>query len=416
MEIKEKVKISKNNPSIQRIPEKCIDCGVCLNTCNNLIGFDRTYEPPFEPYCINCGQCVLACPMGALTEKYDYKTVLNLVKDSGKLVSISVAPAVRTSLGEELGLPLGEDLEDILPSILKAIGFDYVFDVTFGADVTVMEEASELLYRIKTGSNLPMFTSCCPSWVKYAHLFHREIIDDISTTKSPIGIQSTLIKTYFKEMNAIEEDIVSVVVAPCTAKKYEIIDTDTDYSITTRELAMMIKECDIDIKNLRRSSFDSLLGHGSHCARMFGRSGGVMEAALTTAYYLMTGKRPPEDMFHLEIASPITEASYKMGDKIINVAVVSGIKNVKEVLKNKDKYDFIEVMNCVGGCIAGGGQPYSARSDTEIRRLARTESLNTSNGAVKYSYENDSLKELYSSYLISPLSAKAEDLLHIKRN
>lgn len=410
---KEKIVISENNPSIQRINEKCIDCGVCLNTCDELAGLNRTND---KTLCINCGQCVLNCPMGALTEKFDYKTVLNLVKDSNKIVTVSLAPAVRVSLGEELGFEIGTDLENILPSILRNIGFNYVFDVTFGADVTVIEEACELIERLKTGGKLPMFTSCCPSWVKYAHIFHPELDDFISTTKSPIGIQSTLIKTYFKEMNDIKDDIVSVVVAPCTAKKTEIQDTDTDYCITTRELSLMIKECAIDIRGLKSSEFDNLLGHGSKCARMFGRSGGVMEATLSTAYFFMTGKKPTDGMFHLDITSSITKASYKLGNHIINVAVISGIKNVKDILCELDNYDFIEIMSCVGGCIGGGGQPYATKKDAIDRRNKRTESLNNQENGILYSYQNRNIKELYSSYIGGPLNSKARKLLHIKKH
>lgn len=413
---KEKIKIKENNPCIQRIDERCIDCGVCLNTCNELVGLDRTKEELENPLCLNCGQCVMSCPMGALKEKYDYKKVLNLTKDSSKLVSISLAPAVRVSLGEELGFEIGSDLEDILPSVLKTIGFDYVFDVTFGADVTVIEEAYELIERLKKCGKLPMFTSCCPAWVKYARLFHRELELNMSTTKSPIGIQSTLIKTYFKEMNAIEEDIVSVVVAPCTAKKEEIKSTDTDYCITTRELAYMIKECKVDIPSLKHINFDDLLGRGSKSARMFGRSGGVMEAALSTAYFFMTGKEPPKNMFHIEINYPITEASYKIADHIINVAIISGIKYVKDILPKLDKFDFIEVMSCEGGCIGGGGGPLVSRQDAQEIKEKRTIVLNSKETDINYSYQNPAILELYKSYLCRPSSEKARELLHTKKN
>lgn len=411
MESNVKVRVSEANPSIQRINPRCIDCGQCLNTCDAVVGLDRTKETN-EPLCINCGACILKCPMGALTEKYQYKTVLNLVKDSNKCVTISVAPAVRVALGELLGREFGTSMENVLPSILKAIGFDYVFDVTFGADVTIMEEASELIRRIKNKESLPMFTSCCPAWVKYASIFHHELLPNISTTKSPIGIQSSLIKTYFKEMNGLEDDIVSVVVAPCTAKKAEVQGTDTDYSITTRELALMIKECNIDIDSLKPQDFDALLGKGSKAGLMFGRSGGVMEAALNTAYHMMTGKEPEDGMFHIDVTSPVTKKVFKMGDHIISVAVVNGIKNVREILPNLEDYDFIEVMSCEGGCVGGGGQPLGSVQDTPVRKEKRTQGLNSQEKDVLYSYQNESIKELYDSFLIEPLSSKAEKLLH----
>lgn len=409
-----RVKIDLDNPSIQRIEEKCIKCGVCLNTCVDDVGLDRQCRLDNSKTCINCGQCILNCPMGALREKYDYKKVLNLLKDTDKVVTISIAPAVRVALGEEFGLEFGTSMEDVLPAILKALGFSYVFDVTFGADVTIMEEATELLSRIKSGGKLPMFTSCCPSWVKYARIFHPELLPNISTTKSPIGIQSSLIKSYFKKMNGIEEDIISVVVAPCTAKKWECQGTDTDYVITTRELTLMIKEVGIDIASLRHCDMDVLLGHGSKSGLLFGRSGGVMEAALSTVHYLLTGSFPKEGQYRLNIDGPINEASYKIGDKIINVLVVYGLKNLESVISNKDKYDFIEVMNCKGGCVGGGGQPLGTRQDVETRRVKRSESLGLQENMDMYPYENESIKELYKSFLLTPNSDLAEKLLHVK--
>ena len=235
---KRRVIVDKNNPSIQRVEARCIGCGLCFKVCENIVGID--HSKCSENTCINCGQCIMNCPVGALLPKYDYKKVMNIIKDSNKKIAISIAPAVRVTLAEEFGFEVGTNFENIIPSILRSMGFDYVFDVSFGADVTVMEEASELLERLQKKSNLPMFTSCCPSWVKYASIFHPDILSNISTTKSPIGIQSTLIKSYFREMNQIEEEIISVVVAPCTAKKQEIIKGDTDYILTIPELAMMI--------------------------------------------------------------------------------------------------------------------------------------------------------------------------------
>lgn len=407
-----KVWIDEQNPSIQRIQERCVNCGLCLNVCQREVGLDRKFEKDDVPLCINCGQCVLNCPMGALTEKFDYKKVLNLIKDTDKLVSISIAPAVRVALGEELGFELGQSMENVLPTILREMGFSYVFDVTFGADVTIMEEASELVNRITTGGVLPMYTSCCPAWTKYVSMFHPELIPSLSTTKSPISIQSSLIKSYFKEMNSIEDEIISVAVAPCTAKKYEATYNDTDYVITTRELALMIKECSIDIPSLKPSSFDSTLGKGSKSGLIFGRSGGVMEAALSTAHYLLTGKNPEKGTYHLDITSPITEKSYKIADKIINIAVVYGLPNLESILPDANKYDFIEVMNCPGGCVGGGGQPLCSKGEASLRKDKRTDGLNQDENIVEYSHENKEVEELYSSYLVRPLSEKAESLLH----
>lgn len=414
-EEKRKVRISLDNPSIQRINEKCINCGACFLTCEKMVGLDHNRERKDIPLCINCGQCVLVCPQGAIVCKYNYKRVLNIVKDTTKITTISIAPAVRVQLAEELGLDPSINLEGLLPSILRAIGFDYVFDVTFGADVCIMEEASELLYRIKNNGVLPMYTSCCPSWVKYASMFHPEILPNLSTTKSPIGLQSTIIKNYFKEVEAIEGDLVSVVVAPCTAKKYEIIEEDTDYVITTRELALMIRECEIDLEALKPSEFDSLLSKGSKTGLMFGRSGGVMESALNTAYYLETGKVPKEGMFHIEMDEPIKRESFKIGERIINCAVVYGMSNVEKLMSEKDTtIDFIEVMNCPQGCINGGGGPLTPRGDLNERLKMRKNIINDDENSILYPFMNQEVEEMYKYMFGNPLSNKALKFLHKK--
>lgn len=411
---KKKVRVSLDNPSIGRINEKCITCGICYKTCEEFVGIDHKFDTLNESICINCGQCVLTCPTGALVCKYNYKRVLNFIKDTEKIVTVSIAPAIRSSLGEELGREPGTSLESLLPSILRRLGFDYVFDVTFGADVTIMEEATELIKRLKNKESLPMFTSCCSSWVKYASIFHPEILPNLSTTNSPIEIQSSLIKTYFKEMNNINDDIISVVVAPCTAKKYERIGTDTDIVITTRELAMMIRECGIDINTLRPSIFDSLLSRGSIAGCKFGKSGGVMGAALSTAQYLLTGNNPKENEYYLDISEPITEASYKIGDHIIKVAIVYGMKNLESILPKMDEYDFIEVMNCPNGCVGGGGQPLTTRQNNTSIIDARKGALSNQNEVI-FSHMNAEIEDLYNSFLICPMSEKAKNILHKNR-
>lgn len=409
-----RVKIDSNNPAIQRIEERCVNCGVCLNVCANEVGLDRQCRVSDGQSCIYCGQCILSCPMGALKEKYDYKKVLDLIKDTDQLVAISIAPAVRVSLGEEFDFEVGTSMESILPAILKSLGFSFVFDVTFGADVTIVEEANELVDRIKNGGAIPMFSSCCPAWVKYVKDNHPELIPNLSTTKSPIGIMSSLIKTYFKEMNDIEEDIVSVVVAPCTAKKCEILDGDTDYVITTRELALMIKEARLDIDGLKKKPMDSLLGHGSKSGLLFGRSGGVMEATLSQAHYILTEIPVREGEFRIEGSEPIREASFKMGDKILNVVVVYGLSNLEKILPSKEKYDFIEVMNCPDGCIGGGGGPLTSKMEIEERRQKRSECMAEQKNEATFPYENENVKELYRSYLIKPGGNLASKILHIE--
>ena len=409
-EEKRRVRVNEDNPSIQRIESRCLKCGLCMNTCENTVGIDHAYEKEDYALCINCGQCVMNCPTGALLAKYDYKKVLNLVNDTDTLVSLSFAPAIRSTLGEEFSID--SNLEGILPSIGRALGFDYVFDITFGADVTVMEEANELVDRLNKKTNLPMFTSCCPSWVKYACMFHPELIPNISTTKSPIGIQSSLIKTYFKEFNNIEKEIISVVVAPCTSKKYEILTGDTDYIITTQELAMMLRECKIDINALKPSIFDPLLSKGSKSGVMFGRSGGVMEAVLSYTHYLLTGKAPKMDEYHIELNDSTFTTSYKIGNKIIRALVVYGMPSLERFLKDKDEYDIIEVMNCPGGCIGGGGQPLIPIQKLKDATAKREDYLNNEDAKAKYCYENEEIIELYKAYLGKPMSAKAELLLH----
>lgn len=412
VELRKKINIDSINPSLQRVEARCINCGMCMKTCENIVGLDHSHEKKDSPLCINCGQCIMHCPTGALCTKFDYRKVLNLLKDTSEKVAVSVAPAVRVALASEFGMEDGTNLEGKLPTILRHLGFDYVFDVTFGADVTVMEEATELLDRLKSKSNLPMFTSCCPSWVKYACIFHPEIIPNISTTKSPIGIQSTLIKTYYRELNDIKDDIISVVVAPCTAKKYEIMASDTDYVITTQELAMMIRECSIDIESLKVSFFDKLMDRGSQAGLKFGRSGGVAEAVLNTAYHILEDKDPKKDQFHIEVNDGLTRAAYRLGNRTINVAVIYGMKNLEEFLDEMDDYDLVEVMNCPLGCIGGGGQPLVNIQSLPEKREKRKKALDSDKSSVLYSYQNSEIKDLYDSYLMSPYSTKAKDLLH----
>lgn len=410
---KRRVRVDEDNPSIQRIEARCINCGNCMRICEEVVGINHEMEREDCPICINCGQCVMNCPVGALLTKYDYKKVLNIIHDTDKIVTLSVAPAVRVALGEEFGLS-NSNFEGILPSLARALGFDYVFDISFGADVTVMEEASELVERLTNKSKLPMFTSCCPSWVKYASIYHPELEKNISTTKSPIGIQSTLIKTYFKEFQSIDKNIISVVVAPCTSKKYEILTGDTDYIITTQELAMMVRESKIDIASLKIGEFDSLLSKGSKAGIMFGRSGGVMESVLNCTHYLMTNEVPKMGQYHIEVDEPICSKDFKIGNKIIRCLVIYSMPALEKILPNMSNYDIIEVMNCSGGCVGGGGQPLIPIQKIKETEKSRKEQLTNEDAKVPYCFQNEDVKALYSSYLSFPLSKKAQSLLHKK--
>lgn len=416
-----RVWIDENNPSIARIEEKCIHCGMCKTTCLNTTGISYEKTKVEQPICVHCGQCILTCPVGALVPKYDYKKVLNYLKDTDYTVIVSTSPAVRVALGDEFGLEPGTFVEGKMVSALKELGFSYVLDTTFGADLTIMEEATELLNRIQNHRKLPQFTSCCPSWVKYAEMYHPELLEYISTTKSPISMQSAIIRTYFTKMHDLDPNkIITVALTPCTAKKYEIKRTELssmDFVITTTELAMMVRECNINFKELKDEKYDNLLGKGTGAGLIFGSSGGVMEAALRTTYYFLTNEKAPEDFYQLDEVrgqEGIKEATIKLKDITCKVAVVSGLKNVEQIIPKMHEYTFIEVMNCKGGCIGGGGQPLVAIGKMDAYRQARIDSLyqDDQQQVIRDSYENPDIKALYQSYLDYPNSKLAEELLH----
>lgn len=428
------VPISKNNEALEKNDRKCITCGHCKKVCTNEITVARMFEinPHREPICINCGQCANICPTEAIHEKFDFLKVERILKNKqGKTVIFNIAPAVRVALGEEFGLPIGTNLEKKIPSALKKIGADYVFDITFGADLTIMEEATELVDRIKNNKKLPQFTSCCPAWVKYCEIFYPKLIPNLSSCKSPITMQSTIIKTYFaKKMNLNPDDIINIVVAPCTAKKAEIkrkkinyTSWDTNFVLTTRELAMLLKDFRVNITRLKESPFDSPLNTGSGSGVIFGSTGGVCEAALRTAYYLLTNKNlKKEDLIFNDIRgmSGIKEAELKINDKLIKVAVCNGMSNAKELidklLKKEIYYDFIEVMNCSGGCIAGGGQPKITLLEMKETKIARMNSLYLEDESMnlRLCHENPEIISIYNEFLEYPNSKIAKKLLHTK--
>lgn len=409
-----KVKVDEENPSFQRINEKCIDCGQCLATCKKLNNLNLDD-------CIHCGQCILTCPVGALVPKYNYKEILANINDEEKIVVVSASPAVRVAIGDEFGYEAGAFLEDKMVGVLKELGFDYVFDTTFGADLTIMEEASELVNRIQTNKNLPMYTSCCPSWVLNVLKYHPEDTNLLSSCKSPIGMQGAVVKSYFAKLkNLNPADIVTVALAPCVSKKSEIkrdLEQNNDYVITTSELAMMIREAGIDFKNVKSASFDSILGKGTSAGLIFGTSGGVMEAALRTAYYLINNADTPENFYSLNDIrgnTPIKEAEVDMGSFKIKVAVVYGISNVNKIYNQLKNYHFVEVMTCTNGCVGGAGQPILPQQKQAIYVEARSKSLYESDqsATIRSSYKNEEIKKLYDDYLIHPLSEESEKLLH----
>lgn len=392
-----RVEVKEDNLCLNRIEEKCINCGMCLKTCKSINGFEND--------CINCGQCILTCPSGALTPKYDYQKVLNFINDTDYTVVVFTAPAVRVAIGDAFGFPPGSFLEGKMVSALKQIGFDFVFDTTFGADLTIMEESSELLTRIQN-KNLPMFTSCCPSWVLYSEKYHPELVKNLSTCKSPIAMQGAMIKSYFAEMYEIpKEKIISVSLTPCISKKYErSLYPDTDYVITTSELILMIQELGIDFQNLEDAPFDKLLGKGSGGGLIFGVSGGVMESILRTAYYMVNKEKAPEQFYEfLEIRGEkdIKEATVDMKEFKLKIAVVNKVSTIEKNYDKLKNYDFIEVMSCPGGCIGGGGQPLVAIKDLPSIRQERISSMyqDDKNLKIKESYMNPEIRDAYTCYI-----------------
>ncbi|MEG2110603.1 MAG: [FeFe] hydrogenase, group A [Clostridium sp.] len=438
-----RVAIESDNPSICRHEEKCIKCGMCKDICTDYIGVNNNYsleDTKDIAVCINCGQCANVCPQSSITEVYDYKKIESVINSGEKIVVFSTSPAVRVALGEEFNMLDGSFVEGKMIALLRSLGADYVLDTNFAADLTIVEEASELLERIKSNNKpLPQFTSCCPAWVKYVETFHPDMIDHISSTKSPIGMQGPTIKTYFaKKMGIDPAKIVNVALTPCTAKKFEIQRDemnasgkfhnveemrDMDYVITTRELAMWAKEHNIDFNNLENSNYDKLMGEASGAGVIFANTGGVMEAALRTAYSYITNENPPKLFYELETVrgmEGVREATLKINGMDINVAVIYGTKNASDFInkmKNGNKqYHFVEVMTCPGGCIGGGGQPKDTQFKGDSLREKRIQGLykRDSEMKVRLSHENEEIKTLYKEFYGKPLSELAEKILHTK--
>ena len=423
---------------------KCVLCRRCVAACNNqgvsviganARGIDTHIGSPFElnlaqTSCISCGQCIVNCPTGALYEKDDTRKVWDALNDPTKHVVVQAAPAVRATLGECFDMPIGTDVTGKLFAALRRLGFDKVFDTNFGADITIMEEANELLDRIKNGGVLPMVTSCSPGWIKYCEHYYPTELDHLSSCKSPQQMQGAIIKTYYAEKNGIDpKDIVSVSVMPCTAKKFECGRddesasgyADVDIVLTTRELGRMIKSAGIKFTSLPDEEPDAPLGRGTGAAVIFGTTGGVMEAALRTAAEAITGKEL-ENVEFTEVRGMegVKEATYKLGDMDVKVAVASGTKNAKVIMdKIKDStadYTFVEIMGCPGGCINGGGQPVqpaSVRNFVDYKTL-RANALyeNDKSRPHRKSHENEDVQEVYREFLGEPNSHKAHEILH----
>ncbi len=423
---------------------KCILCRRCVAACDNqgisviganARGFDTSITSPFEKKiqeysCISCGQCIVSCPTGALREKDNTADVLAAINDPDKYVVVQTAPAVRAALGEEFGYEIGTNVEGKMVTALRRLGFDKVFDTNFAADLTIMEESQELIDRITNGGKLPMITSCSPGWIRYCEFYYPEQLDHLSTCKSPQQMFGATIKTWYADKMGIDpEKIVSVSVMPCTAKKFEIGrpdqnaagTPDVDITITTRELARLIKGAGINFNILPEEEFDSPLGEGSGAAVIFGTTGGVMEAALRTAVEKITGKTLDNVEFNeVRGMEGVKEATYAVGDLQVKVAVASGTANAKTLMeKVKDgtsEYQFIEIMGCPGGCINGGGQPIvdATTRNFEDFKAKRASALYTQdkNSDNRKSHENEAVKRVYNEFFGEPGSHKAHQILH----
>ena len=445
------VTIDQLTPSIIRDTSKCILCGRCVARCvsahgTGILGFEKrgfnTIVSPAENRsfgespCILCGQCVNVCPTGALMEKSEI-SLIDEAKKAGKYLVVQTAPAVRAALGEEFGMKIGTPVTGKMVAALKRLGFDRVYDTNFAADLTIMEEATELLSRIENNGVLPMITSCSPGWVNYAEYYYADQLDHLSSCKSPHQMQGAIIKSYFAEKQGIDpKNIFVVSIMPCTAKKYEKdrkemeVDgiRDVDAVLTTRELAKLIKRSGINFNKLPDEEFDQdIMGEYTGAGVIFGTTGGVMEAALRTAYYVLTGKEHEAIKFEaVRGMKGLKEASLEIAGKELKVAIASGMKNAKVLLdqirEGNSPYTFIEIMGCPGGCINGGGQPFVKpmflpNEDTNILdtyKELRAQALYSEDErqALRQSHNNTQIQALYKEFLGKPNSHKAHELLH----
>jgi len=435
-----KYKLDVSSPSIVRDPAKCILCGRCVRVCEEIEGvsaidfvgrgnrtvINTAYSKGLNvSSCVNCGQCIMVCPTGALHEKTNLDAVLSALHDNQKTVVVQYAPSISVSLAEEFGVKAGKDINGIMNAALRKIGFHKIFDTTFGADLTIMEESAELIYRIQNNGKLPMITSCCPGWVKYMEEFQTTFMDNVSTCRSPQQMTGAILKTHYAETEGLKpENIYSVAIMPCTAKKFEAAREElikngianVDAVLTTRELARLIRLFGIDMNNLESEMADNPLGTRSSAGKIFGASGGVMEAALRTAYFSITGNELVD--FKIQEVRGMKgrkEAKIKIGELELGVAVVSGLANagklLEEIKAGKSDIHFIEIMACPGGCINGGGQPLGADENAIKSRMKALYDIDDKE-TIKVSHKNPMIMELYKNFLGQPLSHKSHELLH----
>ena len=432
--------IDISSASMERDPAKCILCGRCVRTCGEIQkigaidftnrGFKSNVTTPFNKGlnisdCILCGQCILVCPTAALREKSHSKEVMSALVDKKKYTVVQVAPAVRASIGEEYNFPLGTNATGQMVTGLRRLGFNKVFDTNFAADLTIMEEATELINRVTNNKTLPMFTSCCPGWVKYIEQNRPQLLDHVSTCKSPHEMEGAVIKTYYaKKMGLDPKDIFVVSIMPCTVKKFESVRPelneenmqDVDAVLTTRELVRLFKMAGIDFNDLPEGEFDDPLGESTGAAAIFGTTGGVMEAALRTAYAKISGHELENlDLKEVRGLDGIKSATIPIGDLNVNVAIVNGIGNIGPILdeieRGESKYHFIEVMSCPGGCINGGGQPIHQKPEKVRKRIQVLYQIDEKM-KTRRSHENESVIKLYKEFLGEPNGHISHEILH----
>ncbi|MGQ9649898.1 MAG: NADH-dependent [FeFe] hydrogenase, group A6 [Phycisphaerae bacterium] len=432
--------LDTSSPSLVRDPAKCILCGKCVRVCEEIQGVaaidfigrgsKTTVGTAFNEginisSCVYCGQCVRVCPTGALREQSHMKEVADALNHPDLMVVVQHAPAISVTLGEEFGMPPGSDVNGAMTTALRLLGFKRVFDTSFSADLTIMEEASELVHRINNGGRLPMMTSCSPAWIKFVETFYPDLMPNLSTCKSPQQMLGAVIKSYFAEREGIDPaGIFSVSIMPCTAKKFEAGRPemcrnglpDIDAVLTTRELARMIRMRGLDLRELPGDTADTPFGERTTAGKLFGASGGVMEAAIRTAHYLITGKELADlTVEPVRGLSGVKEAHLRIAGMDLGVAVVSGLANARrlldQIVAGRKDLHFIEVMSCPGGCVAGGGQPISTDTDairTRMQALYRIDSVENR----RTSHSNQSVQRIYEEYLGRPLSDRSHHLLH----
>ncbi|MDP8225846.1 MAG: NADH-dependent [FeFe] hydrogenase, group A6 [Candidatus Lernaella stagnicola] len=434
--------IDASSPAIVRDPAKCILCGKCVRVCEEVQGvsaIEFTHrgsktivstafgEGLNVSACVNCGQCVMVCPTGALREKSSIREVLAALADPDKHVVVQHAPAVSVTVGELLGVKPGRDIMGLMTAAFRQMGFDTVFDTAFAADLTIMEEGSELVHRLQNNGPLPMFTSCSPGWVKFAEQFYPEFLPNVSTCKSPQQMMGAIIKSFFAEKIDVDPSkIYSVSIMPCTAKKFEANRpemtqsglSDIDAVLTTRELGELITMQGVDIHALDPQSADTPFGERSSAGKLFGASGGVMEAAIRSAHYLITGR----ELENLKVTAVrgmkgVKEAKVEIDGLVVGVAVVSGLGNARrlldEIRAGRDDLHFVEIMTCPGGCIGGGGQPYHTDEGSVRARMKALYDIDR-DADMRVSHGNKWIQRLYDEFLGKPLGHKSHELLHTK--